>query len=134
MVATCKSKEQHFKLIESLENTLIKNICPLYDSLCNLNLYSNQWFYTHFWLCNSDMYLHLCSLTSSSTNSIYGSISRGCILDTSSFIAKIISTYPCSWFFCDFFSYWLPPLRSYGFSVYISVSWIAALPPLKLFH
>jgi hypothetical protein len=25
-------------------------------------------------------------------------------------------------------------LRSYGFSVYISVSWIAALPPLKLFH
>jgi hypothetical protein len=37
------------------------NICLLYDNLYNFNLYNNQWFCTDFWLCNSNMYLHLYS-------------------------------------------------------------------------
>ncbi len=37
------------------------NIYLLYDNLCNLNLYNNQWFCTHLWLYNFNMYLHLYS-------------------------------------------------------------------------
>jgi hypothetical protein len=45
-------------------------------------------------------------LTSSSTNSIYGFISKGYILDTSSSIVGIISTCFCSWVLCDSFFSW----------------------------
>jgi hypothetical protein len=46
----------------------ILNIDFPYDNLYNFNLYSNPWFYTHFWLYSSNLYFHLYSFTSSSVN------------------------------------------------------------------
>jgi hypothetical protein len=65
--------------------------------------------------------------TSSSTNSICGSISKGYILDTTSFIAGIVSTCSCYWILCGFFISLTPLLRSYGFFVYISSFWTTPL-------
>jgi hypothetical protein len=53
---------------------------------------------------------------SSSINSICGSISKGYILNTSSFVARIISTYYCSWIFCGFFSSW--PLEGFWTNIW----------------
>jgi len=102
----------------------VLNICLLYN---NFNLYNDQWFYTHFWLCNFDLYLHLYSFNLISTNSICGFIPKGCILNISSSIARIISTYPCSWIFCGSFSSWPLPLRTCGFSICSYVVWVVPL-------
>ncbi len=66
-------------------------------------------------------------LTSSSINSICGSISKCCILNTSFYVVEIVPTCSCSWLFCVSFSSWPLPLRSYGLFVYTSSSWTIPL-------
>jgi len=144
-----------WKMIENVMKVFcnIINISPLYDSLCNFTCTTTSGSiptcgYAILTCISISIILTCISIfivpTSSSTNSICGFISKGCILDTSFYIVGIISTYPCSWVLCGSFSSWPPPLRSYGFFVYTFTSWIApllkscgflsAIPPPKLFH
>ncbi len=111
-----------WKMIEN-EMKVFCNLLRIYllhYSLYSLDLFNSQWFNTHLWLCNFDLLL---------TNSTFGFISRGCILDTFSSIAKIISTCSCSWIIYGSLSSWPPPLRSCGFSICTSSSW--TISPLK---
>ncbi len=70
-------------------------------------------------------------LTSSSTNLICGSISKGYIFDCSTFVAKIVST-SCSWIIYGFFSSWPPFLGSYGSFVCTSSFWIIPMGPASI--
>ncbi len=66
-------------------------------------------------------------ITSSSTNSICGFTSRGCIFDCSTFVIGIISNYYCSWVVCGSFSSWPLPLDSYCSLFYTSSSLVVPL-------
>ncbi len=97
---------------------ILLNIClPYYNFVISTCIRTSGFIFT------SDSAI----MFSSPTNLVCASISKCCILDTSSFGVGIASTFSCYWIFCGFFSSWPPLLRSCVFSRFISFSWTAPL-------